>query len=158
MLLRIGQHMCKTWYYKYVYNTIIKIKACTNIIQVAQNLENKYLKYAPNPNQEKINHIVGIYKYRKNVRKHIADKAAMSLYMPSAFGRVGEERQAEQGWWDLQGLREQIPKRQFLPRGRPQDPEVYRQDDRPEGETDGDPEERPAESRALHALEETIPQ
>ena len=59
------------------------------VLQVAQNLEEKYLKYSPTANQEKIKRVIQIYKDRKNVPRNVAEKAVMALYLPSAFGRVG---------------------------------------------------------------------
>ena len=61
-----------------------------NAMQIAKELENKYLKYAPKTNHNKIKHIIHIIKDRRNVPRNIAEKAAMALYMPSAFGRVGK--------------------------------------------------------------------
>ena len=62
-----------------------------SITQVAQNLEDKDLKYAPKANQEKIKHVIQIYRDRRSVPRHIVEKAVMALYLPSAFGRVGKK-------------------------------------------------------------------
>ena len=61
-----------------------------SVLQVAKDLEHKYLKYAPKANQEKIKEVIGIYKNRRNVPKHIVEKTVMALYVPSASGRVGK--------------------------------------------------------------------
>ena len=61
-----------------------------SVIQVAQNLENTYLNGAPKANREKIERVIQIYRGNKNVTRHIAEKVVMSLYLPSAFGRVGK--------------------------------------------------------------------
>ncbi|MFM7979427.1 MAG: hypothetical protein ACKPKO_08945, partial [Candidatus Fonsibacter sp.] len=58
--------------------------------QVAKHLENTYLKYAPKANRENIKHIIHIYRDRRNVPRNIAEKAAMALHLPLAFGRVGK--------------------------------------------------------------------
>ena len=60
-------------------------------IQVAQHLENKYLNGAPKANREKIKRVIQIYRDNKNVTRNIAEKMVMSLYLPSAFGRVGKK-------------------------------------------------------------------
>ena len=62
-----------------------------SIMQVAQNLEDKYLKYAPKANQEKIAHVIQIYRDRRSVPRNIVKKAVIVLYLPSAFGRVGKK-------------------------------------------------------------------
>ena len=42
-----------------------------SVLQFVQNLEDKYLKYAPKANQEKIKHVIHIYRDRSNVpNKH----------------------------------------------------------------------------------------
>ena len=56
-----------------------------SISQVAQNLTNKYIKYSPQSNQVKIEHIVQVYRDRRNVPRNIAEKAVMALYLPSAY-------------------------------------------------------------------------
>ena len=61
-----------------------------SILQVAKNLRNKYLNYTPKANQEKITHVIQIYRDRRNVPRNIVEKAVMALYLPSAFGRVGK--------------------------------------------------------------------
>ena len=50
-----------------------------SVMQVAQNLENKYTKYAPKANQEKLKHAIQIYKDRRNVPRNVAERAAMAL-------------------------------------------------------------------------------
>ena len=60
-------------------------------IQVPQNLENKYLNGAPKANREKIKRVIHIYRGNKDVTRNIAEKVVMSLYLPSAFGRVGKK-------------------------------------------------------------------
>ena len=62
-----------------------------SITQVAQHLEDKYLKYATKHNQENIKHAIHIYRDRRNVPRNIVEKAVMALYLPSAFGRVGKK-------------------------------------------------------------------
>ena len=62
-----------------------------SIIQVAQHLEDTYLKYAAKTNQEKITQFIQIYRDRRNVPTNIVEKAVMVLFLPSAFGRVGKK-------------------------------------------------------------------
>ena len=62
-----------------------------SVIQVAQNLENKYLNGAPKANREKIKRVIQIYRDNKNVTRNIVEKVVMSFYLPSAFGRVGKK-------------------------------------------------------------------
>ena len=66
------------------------------VIQVAQNLENKYLTGAPKANRE-IKRVIQIYRDNKNVIRNIAEKVVMSLYLPSAFGRVGKKGKPGKG-------------------------------------------------------------
>ena len=61
-----------------------------SVIQVAQNLESKYLNGAPKANRENIKRVIQIYRENKNVTNNIAEKVVMSLYLPSAFGHVGK--------------------------------------------------------------------
>ena len=61
-----------------------------SVIQVAQNLENRYLNGAPKANRENIKRVIQIYRENNNVTRSIAEKVVMSLYLPSAFGRVGK--------------------------------------------------------------------
>jgi hypothetical protein len=61
-----------------------------SVVQIAQNLENRYISGAPKANKEKIKRVIQIYKENKNVTKNIAEKVVMSLYLPSAFGVVGK--------------------------------------------------------------------
>ena len=63
-----------------------------SVIQFAQNLQNGYLNGAPNANRENIKRVIQIYKENKNVTNNIAEKVVMSLYLPSAFGHVGQKR------------------------------------------------------------------
>ena len=75
-----------------------------SVIQVAQNLENKYLNGAPKANREKIKRVIQIYRENKNVTRNIAEKVVMPLYLPSAFGRVGKKgkpRKADEMYYDL---------------------------------------------------------
>ena len=104
-----------------------------NVIQVAQYLENPYLNSAPKANREKIQRVIHIYRNNRNVTRKTAEKVVMALYLPSAFGHVGE-RQTGKGGRDLRGLCKQIP----------------RQRGRVEGEANGDQKELPAEGGALH--------
>ena len=60
-------------------------------IQVALNLENKYLNSAPTANREKIRRVIQIFRNNNNVTRNLAEKAVMSHYLPSAFGRVGRK-------------------------------------------------------------------
>jgi len=62
-----------------------------SVIQVAQNLENTYLNSAPKANREKIRRVLQIYRDNKNVTRNIVENVVMSLYLPSAFGRVGKK-------------------------------------------------------------------
>ena len=74
-----------------------------SITQVAQHLEDKYLKYALK-HQEKVKHAIQIYRDRRNVPRNIVEKAVMALYLPSAFGRVGKKgkpSKAEEIYEDL---------------------------------------------------------
>ena len=43
----------------------------------------------PKP-EEKIKRAIQIYRENKNVTRHLAEKVVMSLYLPSAFRRVGK--------------------------------------------------------------------
>ena len=61
------------------------------MIQVAQNLENKYLNSAPKANREKTKRIIQIYKNNRSVTRNIPEKVVMALYLPSAFGHVGKK-------------------------------------------------------------------
>jgi hypothetical protein len=61
-----------------------------SVLQIAQNLENRYISGAPKANKEKIKRVIQIYKENKNVTRNIAEKVVMSLYLPSAFGQVGK--------------------------------------------------------------------
>ena len=56
------------------------------VIQVAQNLENKYLNSAPKANREKIKRVIQIYRDNRNVTRNTAEKVVMFLYLPSASG------------------------------------------------------------------------
>ena len=62
-----------------------------SVLQVAKDLGNKHLKYAPKANQYQIKHVINIYEDRKNVPRHVVEKTVMALYLPSAFGRVGKQ-------------------------------------------------------------------
>ena len=55
-----------------------------SVIQVAQNLEHKYLNGAPKANREKIKRLIHMYKDNRNANRNIAEKVVMSLYPPSA--------------------------------------------------------------------------
>ena len=61
-----------------------------SVVQIAQNLENRYISGAPKANKEKIKHVIQLYRENKNVTRNIAEKVVMSLYLPSAFGVVGK--------------------------------------------------------------------
>ena len=61
-----------------------------SVVQIAQNLENRYLSGAPKSNKEKIKHVIQLYRENKNVTRNIAEKVVMSLYLPSAIGVVGK--------------------------------------------------------------------
>ena len=60
-------------------------------IQVALTLEHKYLKSAPKANRDKIRRVIQIFRNNNNVTRNTAEKVVMSLYLPSAFGRVGKK-------------------------------------------------------------------
>ncbi|MFM7986039.1 MAG: hypothetical protein ACKPKO_42670 [Candidatus Fonsibacter sp.] len=60
------------------------------MLQVAQNLENKYLHSAPTANRENIKNFIQIYRNNRNFTRNSAEKVVMALYLPSAFGRVGK--------------------------------------------------------------------
>ena len=62
-----------------------------SVIQVAKNVENKYLNGAPKANREKIKRVIQIYRDNRNVTRNTAEKVVVSLYLPSAFGRVGNK-------------------------------------------------------------------
>ena len=62
-----------------------------SVIQVAQNLENKYLISAPRANQKKIKRVIHIHNDNNNVTRNTAEKVVMALYLPSAFWRVGKK-------------------------------------------------------------------
>ena len=112
-------------------------------IQVALNLENKYLKSAPKANREKIRRVIQIFRNNNNVTRNTAEKVVMSLYLPSAFGRVGRKGKP--------GKADEIFE-EFISR--------YQQ--RRHRETKhtrtGNQEDIPAEGRALHTGEEARPQ
>ena len=64
--------------------------------QVARNLEIRYLDdRAPKKNQEKIKHVLQIYRDNKNVLRHTAETVLMALYLPRAFGHVGNKRKGK---------------------------------------------------------------
>ncbi|MFM7979453.1 MAG: hypothetical protein ACKPKO_09075, partial [Candidatus Fonsibacter sp.] len=60
------------------------------VLQVAQNLENKYINSAPRANREKINNVIQIFRNNKHVTKKTAEKVVMALCLPSAFVHVGK--------------------------------------------------------------------
>ena len=61
--------------------------------ETARNLEIRYLDdRAPKKNQEKIKHVLHIYRDNKNVLRHTAERVLMALYFPRAFGHVGNKR------------------------------------------------------------------
>ncbi len=62
-----------------------------SVIQVAKNLENKYLKSAPKANREKIKRVIQIFRDNPSVTRNNAEKVVMALYLPSAFGSVGKK-------------------------------------------------------------------
>ncbi len=66
----------------YKYKKISSIDIYTSmpsVVQVAQNLENRYISGAPKANEEKIKRVIQIYKENKNVTRNIAEKVVMSL-------------------------------------------------------------------------------
>ena len=83
-----------------------------SVVQIAQNLENRYLSGAPKANQEKIKHVIQLYRENNNVTKNIAEKVVMSLYLPSAFGHVGKKGKPGKGGQDVQRVCKQIPRHQ----------------------------------------------
>ncbi|MFM7982782.1 MAG: hypothetical protein ACKPKO_26010 [Candidatus Fonsibacter sp.] len=62
-----------------------------SVLQVAQNLENKYLSSAPRAKRENINNVIHIYKNNRKVTRNNAEKVVMALCLPSAFGRMGKK-------------------------------------------------------------------
>ena len=62
-----------------------------SVIQVAKNLENKYLNSAPRANQDNIKRVIHLYRDNKNVTRTTVEKVVMALYLPSAFGRAGKK-------------------------------------------------------------------
>ena len=66
-------------------------------IEIAQNLENKYLKSArkannaPRANREKIRNVIQIFRDNNNVTRNTAERVVTALYLPSAFGHVGRK-------------------------------------------------------------------
>ena len=64
--------------------------------QVARNLETRYLDdRTPKKNQEKIKHVLQIYRVNKNVLRHTAETVLIALYFPRAFGHVGNKRKGK---------------------------------------------------------------
>ena len=61
-----------------------------SVVQVAQNLEYRYISGAPKANKEKIKRVIQVYREHNNVTRNIAEKVVVSLYLPSAFGHVGK--------------------------------------------------------------------
>ena len=115
-----------------------------SIIQVAQQLENRYLNGAPKAIGEKIKRVVQIYRENKNVTRHIAEKVVVSLYLPSAFGHVGKRgkpRKADEMYDE------------FVSRYQ----DTSADTERPKSTQNGNQEEVPTEGRALHAGEEARP-
>ena len=75
-----------------------------SVVQIAQNLENRYISGAPKANQEKIKRVIQLYRENKNVTRNIAEKVVMSLYLPSAFGhggKRGKPRKADEMYDEL---------------------------------------------------------
>ena len=64
-------------------------------IKTAQNLEDRYLDNAPKKNHEKISIVLEIYRGNKKVKKHTAETVLMALYLPRAFGHVGNKRKGK---------------------------------------------------------------
>ena len=64
-------------------------------IRAAQNLERKITQRLPKANREKMKRVIQIYRDNKNVTRNIAKKVVMSLYLPSAFGRLGRKANRE---------------------------------------------------------------
>ncbi|MFM7979271.1 MAG: hypothetical protein ACKPKO_08140, partial [Candidatus Fonsibacter sp.] len=61
-----------------------------SVSPISQKLENKYLNNAPRANREKIKNVIQIYK-KRNVTINNAEKVVVALYLPSGFGRVGQQ-------------------------------------------------------------------
>ena len=115
-----------------------------SVIEVAQNLENRYINGASKANREKIKRVKQIYKENNNVTRNIAEQVVMSLYLPSAFGHVGKSgkpRKADEMYDDFC---KQIPRHQRR----------HRETKRTQI---GNQEEVPTEGRALRASEEAGP-
>ena len=83
----------KTTSYKKNKSSSIYIHGMPSVLQVAQNLENKYLHSAPRANREKIKRVLQIYRVNNNATRNTAEKVVMALYLPSAFGRVEKKGQ-----------------------------------------------------------------
>ena len=82
------------------------------VMQVAQNLENKYLNGAPKANREKIKRVIQICRDNKNITRNVAEKVVMSLCLPSAFGRVGKKGKPGKADEIYEDCVKQIPRRQ----------------------------------------------
>ena len=80
-----------------------------SVVQVAENLEYRYLYGAPKANRENNKRVIQIYRENNNVTRNIAEKVVMSLYLPSAFGQVGKMGQTKKGGRDVRRVCEQIP-------------------------------------------------
>ena len=66
--------------------------------ELARNLETRYLDdRAPKKSQEKIKHVLQIYRDNKNVVRHTAETVLMALYLPRAFGHVGNYQKRQTG-------------------------------------------------------------
>ena len=129
-----------------------------SVIHVAKELEHTYMNYAPKSNQDKIKHVINVYKNRKNVPKHIVEKAVTAFYLPSAFGRVGkrgEPGKAKEIYEDFVSRcqDEYSYPTELVKSWRYTDKLQDRQD-----RLKGDQEELPAEGSALHAGREGRPQ
>ncbi|MFM7981815.1 MAG: hypothetical protein ACKPKO_21105, partial [Candidatus Fonsibacter sp.] len=82
-----------------------------SVLQVPQNLENKYLNSAPRANREKINSVIQIYRNNRNVTRKCREDCHGSLPALGVWTR-GQERQAGQGGRDMRGIYKQIPRHQ----------------------------------------------
>ena len=119
-------------------------------IQVATNLETKYLKNArkannaPKKNREKIRNVIQIFRDNNNVTRNTAEKVVMALYLPSAFGHVGKKGKPDKA----DDIYED-----FVSKYKDDNADIERPN-----KTTGNQDELRAEGRALHTGEEARPQ
>ena len=62
-----------------------------------KKLKYKYMEYAPKATQQQNTPVISLYNIRRNVAHHIVEETVLALYLPSAFGRVGQRGNPSKG-------------------------------------------------------------